>query len=149
METHSQLSAPFEAHDPPLESLPSGLDVSANHDPKDLENDPLQDSIQHVLQVAAGAHQRPTWSLYRALNETDQQITETGSNRDPEAYIQELRRNMQNTEQESPERMVVQGRKTKTGAWTNLTGAPCAREALAFIQESDAQPPATLERLPS
>ena len=72
-ETHSQLSAPPEAHDPPLESLPSGLDVSANHNPMDLDNDPLQDSIQRVLQVAADAHQRPTWSLDRALNETDQQ----------------------------------------------------------------------------
>ena len=60
METHSQLSAPHEAHDPLLESLPSGLDVSANHDPVDLENNPLQDSIQRVLQVAADAHQRPT-----------------------------------------------------------------------------------------
>ena len=45
-ETHSHLSAPPEAHDPPLESLPSGLDVCANHDPMDLDNDPLQDSIQ-------------------------------------------------------------------------------------------------------
>ena len=45
METHSQLSAPPEAYDPPLESLPNGLDVSANHDPMDLDNDPLQDSI--------------------------------------------------------------------------------------------------------
>ena len=94
METHSQLSAPPEVHGPPLESLPigpcSGLDVSANHDPMDLENDPLQDSIQRILQVAANAHQRPTWSLYRALNETDQRITETGSNRDPGAYIKKL-----------------------------------------------------------
>ena len=57
METHSQLSAPPEAHDPPLESLPSGLDVSANHDPMVLDNDRLQDSIQRVLQVSADAHQ--------------------------------------------------------------------------------------------
>ena len=57
METHSQLSAPPEAHDPPLESLPSGLDVSANHNPMDLDKDPLQDSFQRVLQVAADAHQ--------------------------------------------------------------------------------------------
>ena len=57
METHAQLSAPPEAQDPPPESLPSGLDVSANHDPMDLDNDPLQDSIQRVLQVAADAHQ--------------------------------------------------------------------------------------------
>ena len=64
MESHSQLSAPPEAPDPPLESLPSGLDVSANHDPMDLDNDPLQDSIQRVLQVVADAHQRLTWSLY-------------------------------------------------------------------------------------
>ena len=40
---------------------------------------------------------------------------------------------------------MVQGRETKTGAWTNLTGAPRAKEALAFIQESDAPPPATLK----
>ena len=39
----------------------------------------------------------------------------------------------------------MQGRETKTGAWTNLTGAPRAKEALAFIQESDALPPPTLE----
>ena len=145
MKTHSPLSAPPEAHDPPLESLPSGLDVSANHSPMDLDNDPLQDSIQRVLQVAADAHQRPARSLYRSLNKTDQRITDTGSNRDPGAYIQELRRDMQNAQQQSPEGVVVQGRETKTGAWTNLTGAPHAKEALAFIQESDAPPPATLE----
>ena len=145
METHAQLSAPPEAHDPALESLPSGLDVSANHDPMDLDNDPLQDSIQCMLQVAADAHQRPTWSLYRALNETDQRITDTGSNRDQGAYIQELRRDMQNAQQQSLEGVVVQGRDTKTGAWTNLTGAPHAKEGLASIQEFDAPPPATLE----
>ena len=111
----------------------------------DLDNDPLQDSIQRVLQVAADAHQRPTWSLYRALNETDQRITDTVSNRHPGAYIQELRRDMQNAQQQSPEIVVVQGREIKTGAWTNLTEAPRAKEALAFIQESDAPAPATLE----
>ena len=111
----------------------------------DLDNDPLQDSIQRVLQVAADAHQRPTWSLYRALNETDQRITGTGDNRDPGAYFPELRRDMQNAQQQSPEGVAVQGRETKTGAWTNLTGAPRAQEALTFIQESDAPPPATLE----
>ena len=57
METHSQLSTPPEAPDQPLESLPSGLDVYANHDFMDLDNDPLQDSIKRVLQVAADAHQ--------------------------------------------------------------------------------------------
>ena len=127
METHSQLSAPPEAHDPALESLPSGLDVTANHNPMDLNTDPLQDSIQRVLQVAADAHQRPTWSLYGVLNETDQQITDTGSNRDPRAYIQELGRDMQNAQQQSPEGVVVHGRETKTGALTNLTGAPHAK----------------------
>ena len=75
METHSQLSTPPKARNQPLESLLSGLDVSTNHDPMDLDNDPLQDSIQRLLQVAADAHQRPTWSLYRALNEPDQWIT--------------------------------------------------------------------------
>ena len=128
-----------------MESLPSGLDVSTNHDPMDLDNDPLQDNIQHVLQVAADPHQRPTWSLYRALNEADQRITGTGDNRDPGAYIQELRRGMQNAPQQSPEGVVVQGRETKTGAWMNLAGAPRAQEALTFIQESHAPPPATLE----
>ena len=44
---------------------------------------------------------------------------------------------------------MVQGRETKTGAWTNLTGAPRAREALTFIRESDAPPPATLEETAS
>ena len=111
----------------------------------DLDNNPLQDSIQRVLQVAADAHQRPTWSLYRALNEKDQRITDTGSNRDSGAYIQDLRRDMQNAQQQSPEVVVVQGLETKTGVWTNLNGAPRAKEALALIQESDAQPPATLE----
>ena len=81
----------------------------------DLDNNPLQDSIQRVLQVAADAHQRPTWSLYRALNEKDQRITDTGSNRDSGAYIQELRRDMQNAQQQSPEVVVVQGLETKTG----------------------------------
>ena len=145
METHSQLSTPPEAHDPPLESLPSGIDVSANHDPMDLDNDPLQDSIQRVLQVAADAHQRPTCSLWRALNETDQQITDTGSNRDPGAYMQELRKDMQKAQQQAPGGVVVQGRETKTGAWTNHTGAPHTKEGLAFIQKSDAPLPATLE----
>ena len=116
MDIHSQLPTPPEAHDPPLEALPSGLDISTNHDPMDLDNDPLQDSIQRVLQVAADAHQQPTWSLYRALNEADQQITSTGSNRDSGAYIQELRRDIHNAQQQSPEGVVVQGRETKTGA---------------------------------
>ena len=57
METHPQLSTPPEAPNPPLESLPGGLDVSANHDPMGLDNDPLQDSIQRILQAAADAHQ--------------------------------------------------------------------------------------------
>ena len=52
---------------------------------------------------------------------------------------------MQNAQQQSPEGVVVQGREIKTGAWTNLTGAPRAQEALTFIQESDAPSPATLE----
>ena len=90
METHSQLYTLPEAHDQPLESLASGLDVSGIHDPTDLDNDPLQDSMQRILQVAADAHERPTWSLYRALNETDQRMTGTGGNQDPGAYIQEL-----------------------------------------------------------
>ena len=102
----------------------------------DLDSDPLQDSIERVLQVAADAHPRPTWSLYRALNEMDQRMTGTGENRDTEAYIQELRRDMQNAQQQSPEGVVVQGRETKTGACTNLTGAPRAQEALTFIQQS-------------
>ena len=59
MEIHSQLFTPSEAPNPLLESLPSGLDVSANHDPIDLDHHPLQDSIHRVLQVAAAAHQRP------------------------------------------------------------------------------------------
>ena len=133
VDIHSQLPTPPEDHDPPLESLPSGLDISTNRDPMDLDNDPLQDSIQRVLQVAADAHQQPTWSLYRALNEADQPITSTGSNRDPGAYIQELRRDIHNAQQQSPEGVVVQGRDTKTGAWTNLTRAPHAEEAPDFI----------------
>ena len=145
MDIHSQPPTPPEAHDPPLESLPSGLDISTNHDPMNLDNDPLQDSIQRVLQVVTDARQQPTWSLYRALNEAEQRITSTGSNRDPGAYIQELRRDIHNAQQQSPEGVVVQGRETKTGAWTNLTQAPHAKEALDFIQESDALPPATLE----
>ena len=145
MDIHSEIPTPPQAHDPPLESLPSGLDISTNHDPMDLDNDPLQDSIQRVLQVAANAHQQPTWSLYRALNEADQRITSTRSNRDPGAYIPELRRDIHNGQQQSPEGVVVQGRETDTGAWTNLTRASHAEEALDFIQESDAPPPATLE----
>ena len=134
MEIHSQLSTPPEASNPPLESLPSGLDVSANHNPMDLDNGPLQDSIQRVLQAAANTHQRPTWSLYRAVNEANQRITGTGDNRDPGAYIQELRRDMQKAQQQSPEGVVSQGRETKTGAWTNLTGAPSTQEALTFSE---------------
>ena len=110
METYSQLSTPPEGPNPPLESLPYGLDISANQYPMNLDNDQLRDSIHRVLQVAAAAHQRPTWSLYRALNETDQRITGTGENRDPGAYIQELRRDMPNVQQQSPERVVVRGR---------------------------------------
>ena len=77
LETHSQVSSPADATNPPPEPLPSRLDIPVTHKPMDLDNDPLQDSIQHVLQAATAAHQRPTWSLYRALNETDQRITET------------------------------------------------------------------------
>ena len=71
------MSTPAKAPNSPPESLPSGLDIPANHNLMDLDNDQLQDSIQSVLQAAAAAHQRPTWSLYRALNETDQRITGT------------------------------------------------------------------------
>ena len=39
----------------------------------------------------------------------------------------------------------MQGRETKSGAWTNLTGARRAKEALASIQESNAPPTATPE----
>ena len=77
LDTHSKVSTPAEAPDPPPESLPSGLDIPPNHDTMDLDNDPLQDSIRRVLQAASATHQRPTWSLYRALNETDQRITGT------------------------------------------------------------------------
>ena len=51
----------------------------------------------------------------------------------------------QSAQQQSPEGVVGQGRETKRGAWTNLAGASRAQEALTFIQESDAPPPATLE----
>ena len=40
----------------------------------------------------------------------------------------------------------MQRRATRAGAWTNLAGAARAQEALNFIQESDAPPPATLEK---
>ena len=109
----------------------------------DLDNDPLQNSIQRVLQAAAAAHQRPTWILYPALNERDQIITGTEGNREQGAYIQGLRQNIQNAHQQSQEGVVVQGGVSKTGAWTNLAGSPRAQEALTFIQESDAPPPAT------
>ena len=56
METHSQVSSPAEAPNPPPEPLPSGLNIPANHDPMDLDNDPLQDSIRRILQAAAAAH---------------------------------------------------------------------------------------------
>ena len=39
----------------------------------------------------------------------------------------------------------MQGRVSKTGAWTNLAGSPHAQEALTFIQASDASLPATHE----
>ena len=100
METHSKVSTPAEAPNLPPESRPSGLDIPANHDPMDLDNDPLQESIRHVLQAAAAAHQRPTWSLYRALNETDQRITGTGEKQDPGAYIRKLQRDIQDTHQQ-------------------------------------------------
>ena len=138
LETHSQVFSPAEAPHPPPASLPSGLDIPANHDPMDLDNDPLQDSIRCVLQAAAAAHQRRTCSLYRALNETVQRTTGTEENRDPGAYIQELQQDIQTAHQQSPEGVVVQGRETKTGAWTNLAGSQRA-------QESDAPPPATHE----
>ena len=115
------------------------------HIPMDLDNDPLQDSIQRVLQAATAAHQRPTWSLYRDLNETDQRIKGTEGNRDPGAYIQELRQGIQDAHQQSPKGVVVQGRVSKTGAWTKLAGSPHAQEALTFIRESYAPRPATHE----
>ena len=143
LEAHSQVSTPAEAPNVPPKSLPSGLDIPANGDPMDLDNDPMQDSIQGVLQAAAAAHKRPTWSLYRALNKTDPRITGTEENRDPGAYIQGLRQDIQNAHQQSPEGVVLQGRVTNNGAWTNLGGSPRAQEALTFIQESDVPPPAT------
>ena len=88
LETHSQVSALAEATNPPSESLPSGLEIPANHEPMDVDNYPLQDSIQRVLQAATAAHQRATWSLYRALKETDQRITGTEEILNPGAYIQ-------------------------------------------------------------
>ena len=39
----------------------------------------------------------------------------------------------------------MQGSVSKTWAWTNLAGTPHTQEALTFIQESDATPPATHE----
>ena len=127
LETHSQVSAPAEAtQPPPPESLPSGLDIPENHESMDLDNDPLQ-----------AAYQRPTWSLYRGLNETDQWITGTEENRDQRAYIQELRQDVQNTHQQSPEGVVVQGQVSRTGAWSNLAASPHAQKALTFIEESD------------
>ena len=111
----------------------------------DLDNDPLQDSIQRVLQAATAAHNRPTWSLYRALSKMNQRITGIEENGDPGAHIQKLRQDIQNADQQSPKRVVVQGRVSKAGAWTNLAGSRHAQEALTFIQESDAPPPATLE----
>ena len=69
----------------------------------------------------------------------------TEENRDPGAYIQELRQDIQNAHQQSPEKVVVQGRVSKTGVWTNLAGSRRAQEALTFIQESDAPLPATKE----
>ena len=71
LQTHSQISTPAKAPNPPPESLPSGLDIPANHNPMDLDCDQLQDSIERVLQLGSPAQQRPTWSLYRALNETE------------------------------------------------------------------------------
>ena len=112
----------------------------------DLDNDPLQDGIQRVLQAAAAAHQRPTWSLYRAINETEQQRTGTGEKHDPGAYIQELQQDIQNAHQQSLEGVVVPGRVPKTGAWTNLAGSRHLQEALMFIQESEAPLPATHEQ---
>ena len=145
LETHSQVSAPAEATNPPPESLPSGLDIPANHEPMDLDNDPLQDSIQRVLQAAIAAHQRPTWSLYRALNGTEQRITGTEEPQDPGRYIQELQQDIQSAHQQLPERLMAQGGVSKTGAWTNLAGSSRPQEALTFIQESDASSPATHE----
>ena len=143
VETHSQVSIPANATNPPPESLPSGLDILVTHEPMGLDNDPLQDSIQGVLQLATAAHQQPTGTLYRALNETDQRMTGTEGNRDSGAYIRKLRRGIQNARQQSTEGVVVQGRVSKTGAWTNLAASPHAQEALIFIQETDAPPPAT------
>ena len=146
LETHSQVSTPADATNQPPESLLSGLDILVTHEPMDLDNNPLQDIIQRVLQAATAAHQRPTWSLYRALNETDQRTTATEGNRDPGGYIGELRQGIQDARLQSPEGVVVQGRVSKTGTWTNLARTAHAQEALTFIQESDAQPPATHEQ---
>ena len=67
----TQVSTPADAINPAPKSLPSSLDIPVVHEPMDLDNDPLQDSTQRVLQAATAAHQRVTWSLYRALSETD------------------------------------------------------------------------------
>ena len=39
------------------------------------------------------------------------------------------------------------GTRIQKGAWTNLAGSPHAQEALTFIEESDAPPPATHEEI--
>ena len=143
LETHSRVSTPADATNPPPKLLPSGLDIPVTDEPMDLDNDPLQDSIQRVLQAATAVHQRPTWSFYRALNETDQRITGTEGSWDPGAYIPKLRHGIEDTCQQSPEGVVVQRQVSKTGSWTNLAGSRHAQQAFTLNQESDATPPAT------
>ena len=98
MSTHGSIMDVDATSDPPRRqrappTLPSGLDIHGGT--MDLDDDPVRNSIQCVLQSATGAPapQRPTWSLYGALDAGQRQKTAAADRSpDPRAYAQRIRR---------------------------------------------------------
>ena len=95
--THSSIMDVDATNDPtrqqsaPL-TLPSGLDIQ--DDTMQLDNDPVRDSVQRVLRLAAEAPapQRNTWCLYGALDAAQRRIAwAADGDLEPRAYAQQLR----------------------------------------------------------
>ena len=110
----------------------------------ELHDDPVRDSIRHVLQSVTGAldPQRPAWSLYGAPDTAQRQITAAADgSSDPRAYAQRIRRGMQEARQKPTTGVVTQGQVSKTGCWMELTEARHVQEPLDHIQKSDGPPP--------
>ena len=81
IETHSQLSTPPEAPQPPLESLPNGLDASANQNPMDPNNDST--AGQHPTRTAGSGRRAPTTHMEPVPGTQRNRATDNGNRRKP------------------------------------------------------------------